>query len=356
MIIHISDTMAYQGPHERDRIPERTSPRSPPPPRALEPPQPTHTKPKLATREQLYKSQIKASVAMIILVILLVIIIYFVTSPISNEYPRTMNQDVAMYSFEFNVPDILSEKMPISLEITSSDELEFYILHEEDYSRDITIVDLRNYSINDDNRKTAHLIYDAELDPGKYVVVSYLQFETDHNIALTYTLNRYVPVLVIWLVCLIFVLLFVICIVRIGLLQRKKSKLRREQILPPEYAEPYRDRPEQFGYNVDPGPPSYGAGPIRPPPGPPPDYPPDPRGAPSGPPRPPQRSRRAPGPGYGPGPIPSESSKPTTIPCSCGEVIVVTDSLRPLRIQCPRCGRRGILEEKKGVPEDGIFY
>jgi uncharacterized membrane protein len=320
----------------------------------------THTKPKLSTREQLYKSQIKASVLMIILVVLLVIIIYFVASPISNEYPRTMNQDVNMYAFEFNVPDILSEKMPISLEITSSDELEFYVLHEEDYSRDMTIVELRNYSINEDNRKTKHLIYDEELEPGKYVVVSYLQFETNNDIALTYTLDRYVPVLVIWLICLIFVLLFVICIVRIGLLQRKKSKLRREQMRQPEYAEPYRDRPEQFGYYDDPGPPPYGTGPVRPPPGPPPNYPPDPRGAPSGPPRPPQRSRRGPGPGYGPGPepgpVPSESIKPSTIPCRCGEMIVVTDSLRPLRIQCPRCGRRGILEEKKGVPEDGIFY
>jgi hypothetical protein len=48
--------------------------------------------------------------------------------------------------------------------------------------------------------------------------------------------------------------------------------------------------------------------------------------------------------------------KATTVPCKCGEIIIVTDSTRPLRIKCPRCGRRGILEGKQKAPEDDIFY
>jgi hypothetical protein len=51
-----------------------------------------------------------------------------------------------------------------------------------------------------------------------------------------------------------------------------------------------------------------------------------------------------------------QDNKTTTVPCKCGEIILISDPTRPLRIKCPRCGRRGILEGKKATPEDEIFY
>ena len=77
MIIRMPTIMAYQehdyGPPEhmeRHRIPERASPRSPPPPRAMDPPQPRHTKHKVVTIETLKKSQVRTGVVLAILVVL----------------------------------------------------------------------------------------------------------------------------------------------------------------------------------------------------------------------------------------------------------------------------------------------
>ncbi len=354
---------------DRDRIPERPSPRSPPPPRAFEPPPPPRQKKKSkqVTRESLNKSQIRAAVAMIILVILLVIIIFIATSPISNTYNRTMARDVDTYTFEFNIPDIMSQDMPVTLDITSSENLEFYLLEEENYHTDIEITELRNFSINTNHRKTSEFYYEAELQPGKYVVVAYQQMEKELDTSLKFTINRYVPILIIWIICLIFILLFVLCIVRIALLQRRKSILRLRA--PPARSwDPYAYGHEHVegGYNDGRGHYPHGSeAPVsrpgqmsrgyprggsvenryEPPPGP---------IRPEGPEAYSQAPGRRPPPQHGP---PSqENIKPVTIPCKCGEVIVINETLRPMRIQCPRCGRRGILEGKERSPEDDIFY
>ena len=371
--------MAYHDdrPTDRDRIPAKPSPRSPPPPRALEQPQPVHTKHKLMTRKAINKSQLRTAVVMIVLVIILTIIIIVASMPYGDPYDRTMERDVSVYSFEFNVPDILSQDMPISIDVTSSDQLEFYLLKEERYFDDINISELKTYSLNRDHTKTTNFIYEADLEPGRYVVVAYQQFDKDHDILLTYDINWYLPIFIIWIVCLIFILLFVVCIVRIGLLQRKKSKVHEEAYPPSahdyDYAHPGGTGTTSGYDHHDPhtyGERATGSTSGYPPPSAPHQQPPQqprPRSTYDAPPRPrpPRRTPQAPPPmQYSrtqdqPPPAPreyQENQEPVTVPCKCGELIVITDTLRPLRIQCPRCGRRGILEGKKKEPEDDIFY
>ena len=281
-----------------------------------------------------------------------------------------MKKDENLHWFRYSVPDILSENIPVSIDIKSSDSLEFYILHEEDFHEDISIVELRNISINTNIKKTNHFKYEDEFEPGKYIIVSYLRFETDHDIAIKFTLVRYIFMPILWLISLIFIILILICIVRIILLNKKKPTHQAEGYQQSDHRGRDSTYPYMQDYNRGSDPHTYdsgyshaGGGNLQP-------HQPPPRYAPySQPPRQPQstyppprqprgsyRSRhtqhmREP---YGsPQPQPY---KPVTLPCKCGEVIVINDPTRPLHIKCPRCGRHGVLEGTKKAPEDDIFY
>ena len=42
-----------------------------------------------------------------------------------------------------------------------------------------------------------------------------------------------------------------------------------------------------------------------------------------------------------------EKPKPVAVPCKCGHKIIVRTSKRPVEIECPKCGRKGVLGAKK---------
>jgi hypothetical protein len=289
-----------------------------------------------------------------------------------SSYTETHHKDVNMHSFEFTVPDVMGNNMPVFLEVEATEGVEIYVLNKDDYNDALEIDDIRNLSINKNSGKITRYSYTDNFEPGNYIIISYLRFDTDKDISITYNITRFVLLPVLWLISLIFIILILICLLRIFLLRRKKSQLyaehqaRRNQSMRDEYYAgdqgdyDYYDDGQGYDYPPQPGYSDYGS-----------DAPP-PRQRP-GPPRrppPPQQRRRRPPPGprgdgyyqqdsgYVP---PSRSSqgpgpKPVTIPCKCGEVIVVSDPTRPLQIQCQRCGRRGILEAADKSPHDDIFY
>ncbi len=353
--------MAYQ----EQQIPEKPSPRAPPPPRQFESPPPNRKK------ESINKSQIKIAIIMVILLIFFIIILYLSFILHSQSYNRTMDQDVGVFSFEFNVPDLLSEDIPVRIEIESSDGLEFYVLDDKEYIEDLTRDQLHNLSINKNTGKTDHFVYEDDFAPGKYVIVSYQPIDQDKDISLTYTLTRYFLMPFLWLISLIFILLFLVCIIRIFLLQRKKSTIKLQVYHEPDYRDEGRYYPSDRGSHEPPEPYDYDSGYSRadyggqpshhyqrPPPPQQPHYrqPMPPPTQPYHPPRGvPYRQRH--------GPLPHGSPQrrhpgpqPTTVPCKCGEIIVIRDPTRPLHIECPRCGRHGLLEGKKKSPDDEIFY
>jgi uncharacterized membrane protein len=360
---------------DRDRIPQKHSLRAPPPPRALDIPQPEYTKPKRSSRKSINKSQIRAAVAMIILVIFFVIIVIAAMILHSESYDRTMDKDVNPYQFTFTVPDLASQKVPVVIEVDASNEIYFFIIDGEDFDENLNFTELSTLAKNRNIGPTDQFSYEADFEPGEYSVVAYKRFDVESEINLGFTLTRYILMPFLWLISLIFILLIVLCIVRIALLQRKKSKVHDDGPEAPEYGyddhypqgghgQEHFDRDGRHSYNQDYDHPPQG-NPRAPPRHAPPSHARDTGGYSqqttdysyeSGPPptspRPPHRPQR-----------PTHSRDraqgqpdPTTIPCKCGEVIVINDPSRPLHIQCPRCGRRGILEGKREEADGEIFY
>jgi len=349
--------------YQEHRISERTSLRAPPPPKRLEAPQPEYLKPKPVTRATINKSQLRSAIAMIILVIFFIIIIYIATTQYtSSPYKRIMKENTNMYSFKFSVPDVLSQDVPVSIDVKTSTPVELYIIKEKNFDEDMSIIELRNLSIKSYSDRSSHFIYKDELEPGQYFIVSYLRFEENQDISLTIKMTRYFLMPVLWLISLIFILLITLCVIRIFLLQRKKSILRRAAYEPQVqgsdheyYAESYNYQSADHDYYDDP----YGYHSDY-------AYPPKPRHYRAPPPREraygssathqPQRPRYHSIP-QEPHRAPAKSApRPVTVPCNCGEIIIVNDATRPLRIQCLRCGRRGVLESAGERHEEDIFY
>lgn len=348
--------------YQEHKIPERTSLRAPPPPKRLEAPQPEYLKRKPVTRTTINKSQLRSAIAMIILVIFFIIIIYIATTQYTSPpYKRTMEENTNMYSFKFSVPDVLSQDVPVSIDVKTSSPVELYIIKDKNFNMDMPIIELRNLSIKGYSDRSSHFNYKDELEPGQYIIVSYLRFEENQDISLTITMTRYFLMPVLWLISLIFVLLITLCVIRILLLQRKKSNLRKATYEPPVhgsdheyYAESYDPQSAHHDYYDD----SHGYHSDY-------AYPPKPRHY-----RAPSRQRAHERPVTYQSQRPRYHSMPreqysapskglpraVTVPCKCGEIIIVNDSTRPLRIHCPRCGRRGILESPGEKHEEDIFY
>ena len=391
------------------RIPARPPATAPPPPRRLEAPQPEYLKPKTkprkpVTRESIRKSQTRAIVIMIVLLAIFFIIFYAATVPITQEFPHMMDENTEYYTFEFTIPDLLNldQNINTKIEVSASDDVGFYILNKEDYTEGMTIIQLDNGSINKNHRKTSDFTYEDQLEPGKYIVVAYLA-NNNQDISLDYTISRYVIMPFLGLVSLIFIILILICILRIFLLEKKKKDLLIQSRAGPDYAQPgygagpdhdpYYGQTNDYEHYDGPAasrhsrpPPSHASNidyeisapkraaaydarheghfipeiandPDRPQPqgqggpGPRPPRPRAPRQPPPGGPREPASYPGTADPASGP-PTPG----PVTVPCKCGEIIRITDTTRPLQIRCTRCGRRGILEGDGRSPEDDIFY
>jgi hypothetical protein len=278
--------------------------------------------------------------------------------------------------------------------VKASEPVEIYVLKEEDYDENLEISEIRELAIKGTENKVKSYSFTEELEPGTYVIVSYLRFDATADIELEYNLTWFVLMPFLWIFLLIFIILIVLLIVRIALLQNRKSKLHEPE---PGYDHPAGQEPsgqyqyqDDYGYHDEPDPYGYGSeydyydhpAPRQgyPPRGAPPQSPPPPRSPQGRPPGPTQhRPRRPPGsyrsrrpPAHAPphahAPAPTYAqeeyhepqakapAKPVTIPCKCGEVIVVNDPFRPLKIECPRCGRRGLLEGKKSSGNEDIFY
>ena len=359
MIIYMPVLMGYR----EHRIPERSSLRAPPPPKRFEAPQPEYLKPKRVTRVTINRSQLRSAIAMIILVIFFIIIIYIATTQYTSPpYKRVMKENINMYSFKFSVPDVLSQEVPVSIDVRASSPVELYIVKEKNFDKDMSIIELRNLSIKSYSDLSSHFIYNDELEPGQYFIVSYLRFEENQEISLTIKMTRYFLMPVLWLISLIFILLITLCVVRIFLLQRKKSILRKAAYAPQVqgtdhdyYAERYDYQSAHHDYYDD------GSGYHQ-------DYvyPPTPRHYRAPPSRgrtygstatqQPQRPRYYSIPQEPPRAPVKSAPRPVTVPCKCSEIIIVNDASRPLRIQCPRCGRRGVLESAGEKHEEDIFY
>jgi hypothetical protein len=248
-------------------------------------------------------------------------------------------------------------------------------------------------------------VYEDALEKGEYVIVSYSK-NNDADVDINYKITRLVLMPILWLISIIFIIIILLCIVRIFLLEKKKRELAIQPQYYQDYAQPSRDygsdqRPyddyydgaeaAHYGRSDQPSEADYGyarRGDARPrPPGSHPetaaDSPPsmrrdrayyDSSPPPQGPgPRPPARRNvgdqyeyadqgqqeysgvRGNPPDRSTRPA-STTQTPVTVPCKCGEFIEVYDSTRPIRIQCKRCGRRGTLEAKKSSEDDKIFY
>ncbi len=372
------------------RIPHRPGPSAPPPPRSLPAQQPEHLRPKTKqnTPESIKRSQVKTVVLTIVLIVMLLIIVYLATTLITNEDPGSIDENASQHDYWFTVPDIMSEEVPVKLDVTASDPVEFYLLSEDDFEKDMEVAELRAKAINNNHDQNTKFSFDGELDAGKYVIVSKLKFDEDHeSILLKYKISRYVIMPILWIVVLLFIIPISICIVWIVVLQQKKSTLSPR--VPRGYERPQYDRPpharpgpghyDNEGRHYDdyarPRPPEsegYDRGHDRHGNGHPPmphpqehydrhedyahDRPHHPHHGEPDRPRGHDRGTEAYGPERHPREEPPQEPKNLTIPCKCGEVIVISDDTRPLRIKCPRCGRRGILEAKTTSPEDEIFY
>jgi hypothetical protein len=361
------------------RIPSRPGPTAPPPPRAFEQSQPGQHKPirKQITRKSINKSQYRTIVIMVVLLVFFFIISYLATIIYSKEDSGTLEEGTSQYFYKFKIPDVLSQDVPVQIEVNANEPVEFYLLSDKDFNEDMDIVEIRNESINNDGIiKAKQFIYEDDLEQGRYVIVSYLR-NNNNDIELDYSITRLIIMPVLWLISLIFILLIVLCIVWIFLLEKKKkmipphdqqhsnySRGRPDGIYQPEqaYNEPnnyWSAHPQESSYDSMPAvqarPPhsrsraAHGPGPI------PSEPPPPPR-------TPRRRQPRAPGTytdfdAYSsPAPLQKGGSSTITVPCKCGELIMITDPTRPLQIMCPRCGRRGVLEGKKRSVDDEIFY
>lgn len=365
------------------RIPSRPGPTAPPPPRAFEQSRPGQQKPvrKRITRKSIKKSQYRSIIIMIVLLVIFFIISYLATILVTNEARHSMDKDTNEYSLKFNIPDIMSQKVPVKIDVDASSAVEFYILSSEDYKDGMGIVEIRNSSINNNNKKTTNFYYEDELEKGQYYIVSYIDTNNE-DITLDYKITKYILMPVLWLISLIFILLIVLCIVWLFLLEKKKKMIpphdqqhsdnnqgRPDGYYQPEqaYNDPNDDwsaQTQESGY-ADSGYDSMPAGQVRPPysrsrathgPRPiPSEPPPSPRA-------PRRRQPRAPGTyiefnAYSsPTPPQKGGASTITVPCKCGEIIMITDPTRPLQIMCPRCGRRGVLEGKTRSVDDQIFY
>jgi methionine-rich copper-binding protein CopC len=362
----------------------------PPPPQYSRDDQKSKRKPK--TKEQLRRSQIKASALMIIFLILLFIIAYLSTVLITNEASGIIEKNSEKYPFTFEVQDIMSQEIPTRIEIEASESVEINILTEENYRESLSVVELRNLSINKNHGQKTQFVFEKYLKPGDYVIIAFKR-DNANDITLEYKISRFFLLPFLWLISLLFLIPIITCLVWILLLQSKKGAARSA-----EYDQRGRDNvgrqhPEDQGYyenhayhEYDP----YSKGdkdyvqysqkPLQPPhdnayseshyprqAAPSPGYdrqsesrhyanhsPPPERPLRQEP--PPQRPEARTIARGLPEPDTAYESGTTTVPCKCGEVIVISDSTRPLRIKCPRCGRRGILEGKSVSPEDEIFY
>lgn len=368
------------------RIPTRPSPGAPPPPRPFTPPPPPHyekqkPKPKKQkTKEQLKKSQIKTAVVLVFFLVLLIIIAYLSTVLVTNEATGEMEKNSDKFPYEFKIHNVMSQDIPTRIEVKASKPVEFYVLSGEKYNDSLKINEIRSLALNRNSQETTDFVFEDYLSPGDYVIISY-KSDNENDISIDYKFHRFFLMPFLWLISLIFAIPIILCVVWIVLLQSRKASALSEGYqdidydrghghYPPSYEhydsadvhrhQKYHDEHNSH-YHDEPTPSRY---PHE-------DYS-RPRPGPRAPPPPPQtHDEYYERPQYQPvRQRPHEppstqrmeyqkdkyESTTTTVPCKCGEIIVITDLTRPLRIKCPRCGRRGILEGKEASPEEEIFY
>ncbi len=387
--------MAYQ----QQNIPPKPSPRAPPPPKAFTPPPPRQYSPpkpkKKKSREQLKRSQIVAIVILVFLIIFLIFIAYLSTVLISKQATGEIARHSEQYPYKFEVQDILSQKIPTRIEVSASNDVEVYIIKENDFNESMGISELRGLSINENNQESTNFVFEDYLAPGDYYIISYRK-DNNEDVSLDYEITRFYLMPFLWLISLIFLIPIIICVTWIIILQSRKASALPEKYQDMNYDRITQHYPDEYGYSdsrisyesyyhIDEKAKYHPTGARHT------EYSADYYGsdsqyidasnidrAPMNPHQdrdryiaPQERtqhwSEQAP-------PMPAEShhesrrrrvdyeedtnkaSTTTTVPCKCGEIIVITDTTRPLRIKCQRCGRRGILEGIKKSPEDDIFY
>ena len=215
------NNMAYQ----EDQIPRKPSPRAPPPPRSIQPPMPERHKTKQIDPALIKKSLMRTLVALIIIVIFFIIILIASTTLYAFSYNETHYKDVNYHAFGFTVPEVMSQKVPVFVEVEAHEGVEVFLLNDEDYDENLEIGDIRNLSLNEPSGKITRYSFAEELEPGEYKLVTYLRFGSDDDVHITYNITRFVLMPILWLISLIFIILIVLCVVRIFVLRGKKSRL-----------------------------------------------------------------------------------------------------------------------------------
>jgi DNA-directed RNA polymerase subunit RPC12/RpoP len=332
--------------------------------------------------------------------------IYLALTQYTRESSYNMGSNLDQYEQSFNVPNLMDQNIPVRVEVSTSNEVEILVLNRADYNENLDILDLRTLSISGSKGKSTSFVFTKDLAPGEYSIVTYAE-DNDREINHDYKITTYYLMPFLGLISLLFIVPIIIALVWIFVLQRKKSDAPEDHDQYHEHygrSDPYHHNDQNYdyrGYAQDYTDDGYGPEPPRSPPPARSDthydadyhndgyqdhhepYPsrragahlhPQQHAPPPRPPRPPrkptpppvedwrgsQQGSRAPPPqrpkprqDY---PEDTPEEKATTVPCKCGEIIVITDPTRPLRIRCPRCGRRGILEGKLKAPEEDIFY
>jgi hypothetical protein len=359
---------------------------------------------KQKTRKQLKRSQIKMVVFVIIMFIFYIICIYLALTLYTRESSYDMGRNLDQYEQSFNVPNLMDQNIPVRVEVTTSNEVEILVLNKDDYNENLDIIELRTLALSESRGKATSFIFTKDLGPGEYSIVSYAE-DNDLEIGHDYKITTYYLMPFLGLISLLFIVPIILALVWIFVLQRRKVDAPIDDPAHYDYhdeAQSYHHDDRHYqnrGYAQDYYDDGYAGGRPRSHHSARPDahyedsyegydgyhdydqnYPPRRQASQLGPhqhappPRPPKPARqRAPPPiedwGQKPRAPPRPRPKPqpepradideemaTTVPCKCGEIIIVADSTRPLRIKCPRCGRRGILEGKQKAPDDEIFY
>jgi hypothetical protein len=317
-------------------------------------------------------------VLIVIFVILFIVIGILSVTLHEATYDGEIEKDRSEYGFEFSVQSA-TESLPVKMEVSASHKVDyFFVMTKENYEiykdEDDFETRMQNYEQNSEFsvQDTTRFTVEKDLPVDDYIIVSAAQ-ERTYSVSVEYKLTRYYIQPLLLYLLLIFLIIWIIIGIRIYKLSQQKKDLEFEedQYAPSYqqgYYDSYRPPPQQpqhpqtyyqqppprqptlqappqgrvYDSEDDPNQSSVYSGPTpldnRPPP------------------RPPRR-RRPPPPGSSSNP--GESYKPLVITCKCGGAIRVDSPKRPVEIQCPKCGRKGVVEavdDARSAESEEIHY
>jgi hypothetical protein len=313
------------------------------------------------------------------MVLIVVFVIFFIIIGIASvtlheaSYDGTVEEDRSEYGFEFSVQSVTGS-LPVKMEVTASHKVDyFFVMTKDEYEiykdEDEFETRMTNYEQNSEYsvQDTSKFTLDKDLPVDDYVIVTASQ-ERSYSVSVEYKITRYYIQPLLIFILLIFVIIWIVIAIRIYKLQQKKQDLEfQEDQFGPGYQQGYYDSYGQ-PYQPQAAPPQQTYYQQQPPPqhslqAPPqgrvygsqgnPDQPrvlsgPTPMD--TRPPRPPRRRRPPPPPPPGAKSNPGNNYEPLVVTCKCGGSIPVNSPERPVEIQCPKCGRKGVVE---AANEDG---